>query len=211
MNAPLPEADGRTRIRRRNEGRILAAALEVFSSAGFQGATLDRIAEAAGMSKTNLLYYFPSKTAVYSAVLNQTLDDWLEPLRAMDVEGEPIAEIRAYIHRKLEMSRSNPAASRLFANEVLHGAPAIGAVLAGSLRDLVNEKAGVIHTWIAQGRIRPVDPVHLIFSIWATTQHYADFSVQVAAVLGPEVDEEECYARAEETLDLLIAGALEPR
>lgn len=211
MSVGLPDGDGRTRIRRRNESRILAAALEVFAESGFQAATVDRIAEAAGMSKTNLLYYFPSKTEVYSAVLNQTLDDWLEPLRAMDVNGEPIEEIRAYIRRKLEMSRSNPAASRLFANEVLHGAPAIGPVLGGSLRDLVCEKAGVIRTWIDQGRIRAIDPVHLIFAIWATTQHYADFSVQVAAVLGPETDEDERFAQAEAALDMLFSGALAPR
>ncbi len=211
MSVGLPDGDGRTRIRRRNESRILAAALEVFAESGFQAATVDRIAEAAGMSKTNLLYYFPSKTEVYSAVLNQTLDDWLEPLRAMDVNGEPIEEIRAYIRRKLELSRSNPAASRLFANEVLHGAPAIGPVLGGSLRDLVYEKAGVIRTWIDQGRIRAIDPVHLIFAIWATTQHYADFSVQVAAVLGPETDEDERFAQAEATLDMLFSGALAPR
>lgn len=211
MSVGLPDGDGRTRIRRRNESRILAAALEVFAESGFQAATVDRIAEAAGMSKTNLLYYFPSKTEVYSAVLNQTLDDWLEPLRAMDVNGEPIEEIRAYIRRKLELSRSNPAASRLFANEVLHGAPAIGPVLGGSLRDLVCEKAGVIRTWIDQGRIRAIDPVHLIFAIWATTQHYADFSVQVAAVLGPETDEDERFAQAEATLDMLFSGALAPR
>ncbi len=173
-----------TRIQTRNRAAILSGGLDAFSIAGFRGATLDQIAEAAGLSKPNLLYYFPSKDAIYTALLEHLLATWLDPLHALDADGDPVEEILAYAQRKLVMSRDYPRESRLFANEILAGAPQIGAVLAGPLRELVDEKAVVMRGWMDAGKIRRTDPHYLIFSIWALTQHYADFDVQVRAVLG---------------------------
>ncbi len=173
-----------SRIRRRNTAAILAAALDVFAAQGFRGATLDQIAGAANMSKPNLLYYFPSKEAVYLSLLEILLEDWLEPLRALDPKGEPVEELLSYIRCKLNLSRSHARESRLFAGEVLAGAPHISEVLTGPLRALVDDKAALIGAWMAEGRLAPSDPYHLIFSIWALTQHYADFAPQVQAVLG---------------------------
>ena len=199
----------KTRIQRVNEGRILEAALDVFSTDGFRGATVDRIAEAAGMSKPNLLYYFRTKEAVYHALLDRLLDAWLEPLRALDPAGEPLDEITRYLRRKLEMARDYPRESRLFAGEMLRGAPVIGETLAGPLRRLVDEKAAVIRGWIDEGRLAPHDPRHLIFAIWATTQHYADFDVQVRAVLGE--DAEARFDDAARFLERLLAGGIGPQ
>jgi TetR/AcrR family transcriptional regulator len=173
-----------TRIQRAKTEAILEAALEVFSTHGFRGATLDQVAEAAGLSKPNLLYYFASKEEIHRVLLERLLDAWLEPLRRIDPAGDPLAEIDAYVRRKLEMARDFPRESRLFANEVLQGAPRIAEALSGPLRALVDEKARAIRAWTAEGRIAPVDPHHLIFSIWAVTQHYADFDAQIRAVLG---------------------------
>ena len=174
----------RTRIQAKNRQAILDAALELFSTYGYRGATLDQIAARAGMSKPNLLYYFPRKEAIYRALLENTLDAWLEPLARLDPDGDPAEEIRRYVVEKLAMSRDNPKASRLFATEILQGAPAIGGFLRGPLKALVDEKAAVIRGWAERGLIAPVDPYHLIFMIWAVTQHYADFDVQIRAVLG---------------------------
>ena len=196
-----------TRIQARNRETILDAALEVFSQMGFRGATLDRIAEVAGLSKPNLLYYFPSKEAIHEALLSQLLDAWLDPLRDMDAEGEPLAEILAYARRKLELSRDYPRESRLFANEILQGAPRIQGVLETDLKALVADKAAVIRGWVEAGRIAPVPPEHLVFSIWALTQHYADFEVQVRAVLGEGHDP---FAEAGEFLETLLRRLLEP-
>ena len=78
-----------TRIQREKTEAILAAALDVFSTQGFRGATLDQIAEAAGLSKPNLLYYFASKEAVHRMLLERLLDTWLDPLRRLDPDGDP--------------------------------------------------------------------------------------------------------------------------
>lgn len=176
----------RTRIQQRNSETILEAALEVFSQHGFRGATLDQIAEVAGLSKPNLLYYFASKEAIHVALLSELLVTWLDPLRAMNPDGDPVEELMGYVRRKLELSRDYPRESRLFANEILQGAPRIRSAIEGELHDLVAEKSAVLRRWMDEGRIAQVHPVHLIFSIWALTQHYADFDTQVRAVLGPE-------------------------
>jgi TetR/AcrR family transcriptional regulator len=203
MNVHKP----RTRIQKKNRTAILDAALDVFSNHGFRGATLDQIAAEAGLSKPNLLYYFPSKEAIHVALLGALMDTWLDPLRALDAEGDPRAEILGYVRRKLQMSRDFPRESRLFANEIVQGAPRIGEALATDLKDLVDEKAAVIRGWAEAGRIAPVDPHHLIFSVWALTQHYADFDVQVRAVLGPS---REPLDEAGRFLDALFTRLLTP-
>lgn len=178
------KASGQTRIQKKNRSAILEAALDVFSNFGYRGATLDQIAERAGLSKPNLLYYFPSKEAIHVELLQGMLGTWLDPLHEMSPDGDPRVEILGYVRRKLAMSRDFPRESRLFANEILQGAPRIRSALEGELRALVEEKAAVIRGWIEAGKMPDLDPVHLIFSIWALTQHYADFEVQVGAILG---------------------------
>jgi TetR/AcrR family transcriptional regulator len=203
----IAKPKAQSRIQTRNREVILQAALEVFSSAGFRGATLDEVASKAGLSKPNLLYYFPSKEAVHNALLTQLLETWLDPLRAINPAGEPLAEIKAYAHRKLELARDYPRESRLFANEMLQGAPRIRGVIETDLRALVAQKAAVLQVWMDAGRIARVDPTHLIFSIWALTQHYADFDVQVRAVLGDGIDP---FAGADDYLETLLTRLLRP-
>ena len=204
MNQPTRP---RSRIQEKNRQAILAAALQEFSAQGFAGTTIDRIAETAGLSKPNVLYYFPSKEAIHSTLLDQLLDLWLAPLRELQAQGDPVEQLLAYAKRKLQMSRDYPQESRLFANEVLLGAPRLGPMLGGALRDLVDEKSALIGRWSAEGRIAALDPRHLLFSIWALTQHYADFEVQVRAVLGQGHDP---YAEAQVFLDQLYRKLLAP-
>ncbi len=172
-----------TRIQRENKKRILDAALQTFSAHGFRGSTIDQIADEAGMSKPNVLYYFHSKEDMHRVLLDQLLEVWLDPLRDIDPSGDPLTEILRYVQRKLDMSRQQSRESRLFANEILQGAPRIKDMLKGPLKALVDEKAAVISNWIKDGKIADCNPHHLIFSIWATTQHYADFDTQIIAVL----------------------------
>ena len=193
-------------IQQRNRKRILDAALDVFSKHGFRGATLDQIAAAAGLSKPNILYYFSGKEEIHVSLLNGLMDAWLAPLPEIDPEGDPLEEILRYVHRKLEMSREFPRESRLFANEIIQGAPRMAPHLETGLKPLVDETATVIERWIAEGHLARVDPRHLIFSIWATTQHYADFDAQVQVLMqGRDVHDE-----AAAFLDMLYRRLLAP-
>lgn len=204
----MPGRQPRTRIQKKNTETILEAALDVFSQHGFRGSTLDQIAKAAGLSKPNLLYYFPSKVAIHRALIDELMQNWLDPLRKIEADGEPVEELLAYVLRKLEMAREFPRESRLFANEIVQGAPNIMDKIEGELKSLVDEKAQVIDGWIASGALAPVDPYHLIFSIWSTTQHYADFDAQVRAILRPEGDAH--FEDAAAYLDTLFRRMLTP-
>jgi len=172
-----------SRIQIRNRKRIMDAALIVFSENGYRGATLDQIAIESGLSKPNILYYFEGKQNIHLALLSQLMAAWLAPLDAMNPNGEPLDELLGYMQRKLAMSREFPRESRLFANEMLQGAPRITPHLQAHLKPLFEEKTRVIQSWIDQGKLAQVDPRHLLFSIWATTQHYADFATQINILL----------------------------
>jgi TetR/AcrR family transcriptional regulator len=179
-----PKTVSRSRIQQKNRIVILKAGLEVFSQYGFRGSTVDQLAKAAGMSKPNLLYYFPSKEAVHVALLEQLLQNWLEPLLELEPSDNPIEEILIYVRKKLAMSKKYPQESRLYANEILQGAPNFIASIKGPLKTLVDEKAELINGWVKDGKLADIDPYHLLFSIWSSTQHYADFDVQIKGILG---------------------------
>lgn len=170
-------------IRQANESAILRAAERVFARAGFEGATMADIADEAGLPKANLHYYFGNKRDLYRAVLDAVLHDWLAPLDVITPEADPAHALSQYIELKMALAQERPHASRVFANELLHGAPVVLDLLRTDLRRQVLDKAAVIDAWMAQGRMAPVDSTHLFFSIWAATQTYADFDVQIRAVL----------------------------
>jgi len=199
---------GQTRIQREKTEEILQAALEVFATYGFRGSTIDQIAQQSGLSKPNILYYFDGKEAIHAELLGRLLTTWLEPLKHLGESDNPVDEICAYVGRKLAMSRDYPCESCLFANEIIQGAPHIMTELTGQLKTLTDEKAELIQSWCDAGFIKPVDPYHLIFSIWATTQHYADFDVQVRAVLSDKAEGR--FDQAAAFLDNMYRAMLTP-
>ena len=207
QSATLIDSLAKGQIRQANETVILAAAERVFAGAGFGGATMAAIAEAARLPKANLHYYFGSKQALYRAVLARTLEDWLVPTHGITPDADPRAAIEAYIRAKMALSVQRPHASKVFANELLHGAPMVKSLLGTELRDLVRAKAAVLDGWIHAGRMASVDSTHLFFTIWAATQTYADFDVQVSAVLGVSELASQDYARAtEHVVSMILRG-----
>lgn len=194
-------------IRQANEARILGAGERVFARTGFNGATMAAIADEAGLPKANLHYYFGNKAELYRAVLARTLHDWLVPMDGLTPEAEPREALAAYIRAKMAMGFERPDASRVFANELLHGAAELGELLRTELRAMVLAKARVLDAWVAAGRMAPVDTTHLFFTIWAATQTYADFDLQVRAVLGRDTLTARDQARAtEHVVGLILRG-----
>ncbi|WP_446027943.1 HTH-type transcriptional regulator RutR [Lelliottia amnigena] len=190
---------------------ILRAALDTFSQYGIHGTRLEQVAELSGVSKTNLLYYYPSKEALYVAVLQQILDIWLAPLKAFREEFTPLVAIKEYIRLKLEVSRDYPQASKLFCMEMLQGAPLLQAELSGDLKQLIDEKSAIIAGWVESGKLAAVDPHHLIFMIWASTQHYADFGSQVEAVTGKTLQDDAFFQSAVDNVQRMIIEGIRLR
>ena len=207
ISAEPADAPSKGLIRQANEALILSGAEKVFARTGFQGATMAAIAEASGLPKANLHYYFGSKEVLYRAVLARILNDWLVPTHGITPTAAPRVALEAYIRAKMELSAQRPDGSKVFANELLHGAPVVKELLCTELRRLMHDKAGVVQGWIDAGLMAAVDPLHLFFTIWAATQTYADFDVQVGAVLGKEALEPGDYARAtEHVVGLILRG-----
>ena len=194
-------------IRQTNEALILSAAEKVFARAGFGGATMAAMAEASGLPKANLHYYFGSKEVLYREVLARILNDWLLPTHGITVDADPKTALAQYIRDKMLLSAQRPDGSKVWANELLHGAPVVKSLLATELRTLLLEKAAVVQAWVDAGRKAPVDGMHLFFTIWAATQTYADFDVQICAVLEQDALTPQDFDRAtEHVVSLILRG-----
>ncbi|MCE9663918.1 TetR/AcrR family transcriptional regulator [Halomonas sp. M5N1S17] len=179
-------ADGNGATRERNEREILAAAERVFAQYGYRGASVQAIAEAAGLPKSNVLYYMGNKRGLYVRLLERMMARWNALLDDISVEDDPAEVLEAFIRSKMQLSRRHPEGSRLFAAEILGGAPFLQGYLRGELREWVHARAKIFEQWAERGLMDPVDPVWLIFLIWSATQHYADFEAQVLGITGKD-------------------------
>jgi len=171
-------------IREGNERLILRAAENVFAEAGFGGATMQLIADLAGLPKANLHYYFPTKESLYRQVVQGIFQDWLKAADVFDAAPGPVEGIGAYIDAKMEISRRHPAGSKVWASEVMHRAPVIQDYLETTLTEWTEGRMAVIQRWIRAGQMDAIDPRHLLYMLWATTQHYADFGHQIETLNG---------------------------
>lgn len=200
---PMPKKD----IRHQNEQLILTAAEKVFAEAGFGGATMQLIADMAGLPKANLHYYFPTKELLYRRVVHDIFEIWLQAASVMDQADGPVAGIGGYIDAKMDISRQHPNGSKVWANEVMHGAPVIQDYLETTLRAWTTGRAGLIQTWIDQGRLAPVQPAHLLYMLWATTQHYADFGHQIETLNGgAPLDDAQWQAAKDSVKSIILRG-----
>jgi TetR/AcrR family transcriptional regulator len=169
-------------IREENENAILDAAEEIFAEYGFSGATTSRIAKRAGIPKANLHYYFPTKEELYRRVIDNIFNIWLEAANSLDESDDPAQALTRYIHTKMDLSRSRPLGSKVWANEIIQRAPIIQDYLETTLREWTASRTGMIQRWIDEGKILPIEPRYLLYMIWATTQHYADFGHQITTL-----------------------------
>jgi len=170
--------------REKLEQDILSAAKRLFAQRGYGGVSLDHIAKAVGASKQNLLYYFPSKEELYRRVLHGVLDVWLSYMDALSQRpDDPEQAIREYIAGKLRFSREHPDDSRVYANEVISGAPIFAAEIAERVIPALQADVAIFNRWAERGLCRQVDGRHLMVLLWASTQVYADWSSQISLVL----------------------------
>ncbi|MFJ4260499.1 MULTISPECIES: TetR/AcrR family transcriptional regulator [Pseudomonas] len=172
------------RIRQKNEQAIIQAAEDEFARHGFKGTSMNTIALKAGLPKANLHYYFTNKLGLYIAVLSNIIELWDSTFNALSVDDDPGEALSQYIRTKMEFSRRNPQASRIFAMEVISGGTCLTEYFSADYREWFRGRAAVFQAWIAAGKMDPVDPVHLIFLLWGSTQHYADFATQICQVTG---------------------------
>jgi len=209
MNTECPHRNGgrKTGIREENERLILQAAVDVFANYGYAGATTSRIARQAGIPKANLHYYFPTKKELYRQVIDEIFTIWLDAADSFDDCDDPVEAISRYIDKKMDISRMNPTGSKVWANEIIQRAPIIQDYLETTLRTWTRSRVQVIQRWIDEGRINVASPRFLLYMIWATTQHYADFGHQVRTLNDGQELSDEQFATAKKTVtDIILRG-----
>jgi TetR/AcrR family transcriptional regulator len=195
------------RIRKTTMAHIVATSERVFAQAGFNGASMADLAKAAELPKANLHYYFGNKEELYRAVLSNILSLWISATDKIEPNNDPAEALSDYIRAKIAVSKNRPYASKVFANEILHGGAQLRSFLANDLRSLVNSKARVINHWVSRGLMDKVDPPHLLFAIWAMTQTYADFEAQIRPVLGiPKMNDAVFDGGAQLIIKLVLQG-----
>lgn len=197
------------RIRQQNEANIIRAAEVEFAQNGFKGTSLNAVADRAGLPKSNILYYFKSKFGLYGAVLADILELWNESFNDATLESDPAEVLYSYIEAKIQYSSSHPLASRVFAMEIIQGAPHLEAFLSKDLHSWIEDRSELMQAWMDAGRMKRVAPAHVIFMIWASTQHYADFGTQVAWALGRESLTEDDFETATRTVASVILHGLD--
>ncbi|MCZ8094246.1 MAG: TetR/AcrR family transcriptional regulator [Acidovorax sp.] len=190
------------------ERGILQQAQSHFAQFGFEGASLENIAAAAGLSRHNLLYYFPSKEALYQRVLDDVLNQWLAGMDDLSHSNEPEAALRQYIQAKLRYSREHPDGAKVFTKEVIAGAPRYGKAIAERVGPRLKAEVRTFERWAKEGRIAKVNFTHLMFIIWSVTQAYADQEAQFALLLGKPALTEKDYEKAEELIVRLVLSGL---
>ena len=191
-----------------SERMIMVAAEKVFAEAGFGGATMQLIADVAGLPKANLHYYFPTKEALYRRVVQDIFQVWLKAADIFDQASGPVEGIGAYIDAKMEISRRHPAGSKVWASEVMHGAPVIQDYLETTLEQWTNGRITVIQSWIDRGLMAPIDPRHLLYMVWATTQHYADFGHQIETLNSSEPLTDAQWQAATDSVKTIILNGI---
>lgn len=194
-------------IREANEARILRAAEKTFALHGFRGATTESIAGEAGLPKANVHYYFKTKANLYRQVLKSILQEWMEAAATFEADADPERALRTYVTAKMQFSRQRPYASRVWASEIMRGAPVMERFLGTTLKTWVNERVRTIQSWISAGKIHAVDPESLLYMIWAVTQHYADFERQIVVLNGGDkFDERQYREKIEQVVSLILSS-----
>lgn len=194
-------------IRTRNSLQILQAAQEEFVLHGFKGTSMQSIADRAQLPKANIHYYFKNKANLYKVVLEEIMLAWNQILADMNAQSDPAEVLTRFIRAKMQLSYSNPNGSKIFAMEIIQGAPHLKEYISKDMRHWVREKSNVINSWIDQGKMRKVEPSYLIFMIWASTQHYADFNTQVLEVMNRrEYDDEEIENITQFLTNMILKG-----
>lgn len=189
-----------------NRQKILAAAEQEFALHGFSGTRVQQIADRAQLPKTNVLYYFKSKEGLYLALLEDIMSLWNSQFDRATVEDDPATVLANYIADKMEISRTRPDASKIFALEIINGAPNLSAFFKDQHVSWMNERVNLIQQWIEAGKLPVIDPHYLLFNIWATSQHYADFSAQINELRGKPMGSEDFIEATKNLVHLILSG-----
>lgn len=137
---------GRTRLpREQRRQQVVAAALDVFSSVGYHAASMDDIAERAGVSKPVLYQHFPGKLELYLAILDAGTEDLLDSARtALSSTTDNATRVRNMVNAYFDFVEDPGGAFRLVFESDLSNEPAVRERAQATEAELARLSADVI-------------------------------------------------------------------
>lgn len=204
----LQHAKKQTKHREQVIANIKSSAEIVFAEHGYSGASFGKIAAQAGIPKSNVVYYFSNKETLYRYVVEDIFNVWRQAADSIHVDNDPIQALGDYIDTKIDLAKQRPYGSKVWANEIIQGAPIVQDYLENELRSWTEDREKVIQTWIDRGQIKPVSPKHLLYLIWSGTQHYADFQHQIETLNSGKPFADSDWESAKKELRQIVLGGL---
>lgn len=195
---------------RRHRATILRMAAKTFARKGFAATTLSEVAELSGVPKANVNYYFQSKENLYLQVLDSVSQRYIEAFAHLDPASDPLHALNRLIRAKLGIIRTQPWAARVFVTEMLHGARHLPASHTQRLHDEVQKAVACLQQWIDNRQLAAVDAQHLLISLWATTQAYANIGAQLSADAHKGATREAELASAVQSITRLVFHGVLP-
>jgi TetR/AcrR family transcriptional regulator len=140
--------------------QILTAAIRQFAKNGFDATSIQAIAGEVGIRKQSLLYHFPSKDELRTAVHQKMLDHWAEALpRLLAAASSGEGQFDALISELIGFFTADPDRARLVVREVLDRPDEVGGLIKLRVRPWVDIVCNYIRKGQERGAIyRDVDP-----------------------------------------------------
>ncbi len=187
--------------------RILDAALESFGTRGYDVTSLDALASQLEISKQSILYWFPSKEALMSAVIARSAGELSEALEsALSSAGEGWGRVEAIVRSVFRLAAHRPALLGLV-REVARLGPPPATQMTEALQPLVHRATAFLQAEMDAGRMRRSDPNLLLLAMYSTVIGMVT-EVEVLRACGEEPTARSLVRRRADVLGLLRSALL---